>query len=266
MTIDFHDWTIMGALRWILSAIILGIIAYVFWVFVEANVRNWVEEKHWDKFLSRALEKMPDLRPYRRFWFGIGVVFGAALITWLVWAFPAVMVDAAPTTVVAPQSGPVQPQHDVEWKRIRQAANRDISDYLAGPFQVFSRTAYDMVLISSRQSQTVGTQLKKAQGLEELLEVTFNEQGRMLSQYNGIDDVFDMTDWNYLAKKLQPALNEYILTLAQLPPDEPLNQHDGFPAADRFVQAVNGLQNWLNTTEGNLGESRARLEKTVVHQ
>jgi hypothetical protein len=95
MTIDFHHWTLMTALRWILSGLGAGIIVYVFWVLAEANVRNWVEERGWDKLLARALEKMPDFRPYRRFWFGVGLVLGAALITWLAWAFPSVMVDAA---------------------------------------------------------------------------------------------------------------------------------------------------------------------------
>jgi hypothetical protein len=109
MSIDFHTLSIMDWVRWGLSVIFVGAITYVFWVLVEANVRNYVEERGWNKVLSRmltrALEKMPDPRPYRRFWFGVGLIFGAVLITWLAWAFPSVMgtaeFDRAESNLVA---------------------------------------------------------------------------------------------------------------------------------------------------------------------
>lgn len=172
--------------------------------------------------------------------------------------------DARPTVPSSPSSAQAAPLHDAEWKRIRQEANRDVSIYLEGPFQKFANAARDITINGSKE--TVGVQLRRVENLKALLASTLSEQSRMLRRYNGIADVFDMTDWNVLSQKIEPAIDEYISTLKPLPQGEAVGKFDSLPSASRFSTAMEQLPKWINDTDRALGNKRAELEKIEVHK
>jgi len=96
--------------------------------------------------------------------------------------------------VTALQHGPsgaqAAPVHDAEWNRIRQEANKDVSEYMDGPLHKLADSVEQLVV--NIPKETVGTQLNRAEDLKLLLIVTRAEQDRMLRKYFGINDVVDL--------------------------------------------------------------------------
>jgi hypothetical protein len=99
--------TLEDAFRWVITVVFGTILFYVVGIFVEANVRTVFEDRGWDKLLDRAisrgpafirkgLTKMWDLRSYRSFWFGFGLVAG---VTLLMWIFPIIQAASLPPIV-----------------------------------------------------------------------------------------------------------------------------------------------------------------------
>lgn len=82
------NWTIFGAVRLALTVLAGTVIAFVLGVLAESNVRHFLEDRGWDTFLSRALDVMPGFLAHYATWLGIGLIFGAAAVIWLIWAFP----------------------------------------------------------------------------------------------------------------------------------------------------------------------------------
>lgn len=171
--------------------------------------------------------------------------------------------DAAKVTSSPMPLTSLAPLHDREWKRVRQEANRDISAYLDGPFQTFADAAS---AANAPALDTVGSRLHKLENLKLLLATTMAYQNRMLTKYNGITDVFELTDWNMLARVFDPAIDEYISTLKPLPPDEPFRKFGSLPSLSKFGYAVENIPRWINDTQRAVGNKRHELEETVVKQ
>jgi hypothetical protein len=73
------DWTVTGIVQWG-SILVVG--GFVLSVLCESNVRNFIEERGWDRLLSRAVGKMQPFRERKGFWFAFGLVVGAAIVAW----------------------------------------------------------------------------------------------------------------------------------------------------------------------------------------
>jgi hypothetical protein len=61
----------------------VAFILFVLGVFFEANLRAVIEEHGWDKFLHRALRKLPLLKDYKATWLVMGLLAGGALVSWI---------------------------------------------------------------------------------------------------------------------------------------------------------------------------------------
>ncbi len=170
----------------------------------------------------------------------------------------------APGKLATANGSAALPLHDAEWKRIRQQANRDIEGYLDGPFQTFADTA--QAIVDNINKEKVSAQLQRAIALRALLEDTNAKQYRMLRPYEGIDDIFSLTDWNLLKQKIEPAIVEYIAELTPLPQDQGAGIFASQPSFQRFGAAVSLIPRWINDTVRSLANSRAKLEQTEVHQ
>jgi hypothetical protein len=88
MNFDWRNWTIFGALRLVLGALVVSVFVFILSVLAESNVRHFFEDRGWDTFLTRALAAMPDLLHHQLSWLVIGLIFGSAAAIWLIWAFP----------------------------------------------------------------------------------------------------------------------------------------------------------------------------------
>jgi len=75
------DWTISGILQYGLATAVL---LFILNVFLESNVRNLIEEHHWDKLLSKAVSKMKPFRDRHSFWFAFGLVTGGMIVAWII--------------------------------------------------------------------------------------------------------------------------------------------------------------------------------------
>jgi hypothetical protein len=82
-----EGWTLAGLIKGGLAIVLL---VFVLNVLFESNVRTFIEERGWDKLLSRFLpwflqKAHLTMRPFsdrRGFWFAFGIVAGAAAIAW----------------------------------------------------------------------------------------------------------------------------------------------------------------------------------------
>lgn len=84
----FRNWTIFGVVRWSITILAVAVIVFVAGVWAESNVRHFFEDRGWDTVLTRILATMPAYLSYYPTWLGIGLIFGAAAMIWLIWAFP----------------------------------------------------------------------------------------------------------------------------------------------------------------------------------
>src|SRR5258707_6089793 len=86
-------WTVTGLIQW---GLVTAVILFVINVLFESNVRNFIEERGWDKLLSKTWVKMKPLTTRRGFWFAFGLTAGGALVAWLL-----PILSVSPTVVPA---------------------------------------------------------------------------------------------------------------------------------------------------------------------
>jgi hypothetical protein len=81
-----HSWTVRGVFRTLATVVF----TLCFGTFCEENVRHFVEERHWNEFLSNGLQSMPDLGPITQshwFWFVFGASTGIVSALWMAMFF-----------------------------------------------------------------------------------------------------------------------------------------------------------------------------------
>jgi hypothetical protein len=88
MVNPFLNWTIFGTIKWSITILAVAVIVFIAGVIAESNVRHFLEDRGLDTVLTRVLDVMPAYLAYNATWLGIGLIFGAAAVLWLIWAFP----------------------------------------------------------------------------------------------------------------------------------------------------------------------------------
>jgi len=92
----------------------------------------------------------------------------------------------------------------------------------------------------------------------------YTDQAKVLTKHNGIDDVSNLADWNFLAQVMEPAVDEFISAIELLPPDD-ASKLAGHPSIHRFSMAVEKLTAWVDNAKTNIGNKRAEYDKASVH-
>jgi hypothetical protein len=75
--------------------------------FIGVNVEKAAQDRHWDNFLSRAIEKMSGLSPYVStwcFWFALGLFVGVAISFWVLKYLPERRLKSSLEVVFDPTS------------------------------------------------------------------------------------------------------------------------------------------------------------------
>jgi len=178
--------------------------------------------------------------------------------------------SAAAQPQSAPQSQSPRRIYTLEALQSRQRALSQLSDYLAGmPNEL--RTAADDLIGGLENTLPIREFLQRAQAVKALLGKCVSEQTNILGRYDGIDDIFNLTDWNYFTQKMEPALEEYIATVRALAsssnsPDLRASLLGNTQSRLQFAESVGGLRAWLNNTRVNIGKQRSEYDRAEVYK
>lgn len=145
---------------------------------------------------------------------------------------------------------------------LRQEANRDIIEFINGPFQKFLELVKSSV--QKIDSTLVSDEIIILSQLKDIYVATWTKQYHMLRKYDGIGDVFELADWNFLAKEFEPALDDAIMTFRVLPADGHAIRYGGQSSIAKYLQSVDRINIWINNTLRNVGTRRSELDQLQV--